>query len=123
MTNHEYARILEINELYSQLDEIDDQFRAMGENASLFDEYWELCDERHDICLKLQEQGESYPDFVAKGQEFEDCDDSDQDAATEHNYTGSQSYAAYYDRDDLARENLRSGFWCEVQAAEFRVGA
>ena len=122
MTNHEYARILEINELYSQLDEIDDQFRAMGENED--DEYWALCDERFAICLKLQERGEAYPEFYAEGgPEFEDCDDSDQDAATEHNYTGSQSYAAYYDRDDLARENLRSGFWCEVQAAEFRVGA
>jgi hypothetical protein len=39
----------------------------------------------------------------------------------EHSVSGASQ--GYSDRSEYAREMMRSGKWCEVQAAEFSVGA
>ena len=123
MTNQDYAKQLEINELYSQLDEVNDSLRAMDQDPDCSEEYCALHAEWEDLIKKLKAHGETPGEFDTEGGEFEYWDDNDQDFDCDHNCSTSQSYAAYYDRDDLARENLRSGAWCEVQAAEFRMGA
>ena len=60
----------------------------------------------------VEDEEDYYPEEEEDDSEYND---------TKSYYSSQQS--AYYDRDEIARENVRSGKWCEVRAAEFRVGA